>query len=86
MCTTGFFLGKICSIYRPLNKSAGNVLHGWLLALTIIVVHMVLLSLVLYRIYVYEQNLTVLGNLYPVFPAVSCLNRGIFMHHILDNA
>lgn len=61
----GYFLEKIGSIHEPLNIIAGDVLQGWLLALSIIIIHMSLLSLVLYMFYGYgyEQNLTVLGNL-----------------------
>lgn len=61
----GYFLEKIGSSHRPLNIIARDVLYAWLLALSIVIIHISLLSLVLYRFYGYgyEQNLTVLGNL-----------------------
>ena len=80
LCTIGHFLEKIGSIHRSLNTSAGYVLHGWLLALAIIVVHMVLLSLVLYRFYGYgyERDLAVLGNLTLYFLLFLVLWRDLY--------
>jgi hypothetical protein len=83
LCTTGYLLEKIGS-HRPLNTSSGNVLHSWIFALAIIVVHMVLLSLVLntFYDYGYERNLAVLGNLILYFLLFLVLWRKLYESHL----
>jgi hypothetical protein len=77
----GYFLEKIGSIHKPLNMIAGDVLHGWLLALSIVIIHISLLSLVLHRFYSYgyERNLAVLGNLILYFLLFLVMWRKLFI-------
>ena len=77
----GYFLEKIGSIHRPLNIISRDVLHGWLLALSIIIIHISLLSLVLQRFYGYgyERNLAVLGNLTLYFLLFLVMWRNLYI-------
>jgi cytochrome c biogenesis factor len=65
LCAIGYLLAmkKSKSIVR--NEEGSNIIHAWVLALVVIVVHMALLSLILKEFYGYgyEHNLSVLGNL-----------------------
>ena len=65
LCTIGFCLGRIDSGNAPQEAARANIIHGWVLALAIIVAHMMVLSLLLNKFYGYgyERNLSVLGNL-----------------------
>ena len=65
LCTTGYFLGRVNSTNALRDVGRANIIHGWVLALAVIVVHMVLLSLILNKFYGYgyERDLSVLGNL-----------------------
>jgi hypothetical protein len=65
LCAVGHFLGKVNSTDTHRGIGRANIIYGWVLALTIIVAHMVLLSLILNKFYGYgyERNLNVLGNL-----------------------
>ena len=84
LCTIGYFLEQIGSIRRPLNIGAGDIFHGWLLALVIIFIHIVLLSLVLYKFYGYgyERNLAVLGNFALYFLLFLVLWRDLHKSHL----
>jgi len=65
LCAIGYFLGRLNSSNTPRVLGMANIFYGWVLALAIIVIHIVLLSLILNKFYGYgyERNLSVLGNL-----------------------
>lgn len=65
LCTIGYLAGRANSANTPRGVGRANILYGWVLALAVIIVHMVLLSLILSKFYGYgyERNLSVLGNL-----------------------
>jgi len=65
LCVLGYLLGKANSTNVLRDTEVINIVQGWILALVIVIVHMVLLSLILKRFYGYgyERNLNVLGNL-----------------------
>ena len=80
----GYFLEEIGSIHRPMNIIVGDVLHGWLLALSIVIIHISLLSLVLHRFYGYgyERNLAVLGNFTLYFLLFLVLWRNLYRSNL----
>jgi len=65
LCATGYALRKVNSTNKLRNVRRVNIIYGWVFAIAIIVIHIVLLSLILNEFYGYgyEQNLSVLGNL-----------------------
>ena len=65
LCAIGYSLGRLNSTNTPQVLGMANIFYGWVFAIAIIIVHMVLLSLILNKFYGYgyEQNLSVLGNL-----------------------
>jgi len=65
LCAIGYILGRLNSTNKLQSVEWPNITYDWVFALTIIVVHMLLLSLILSRFYGYgyERNLSVLGNL-----------------------
>lgn len=65
LCTVGYFVGKAISGQTDESMVGTGILCSWALAMTIIMGHMVLLSLLLSSFYGYgyERDLVVLGNL-----------------------
>ncbi len=65
LLAAGYFFGRANLHQRAESIAGTGILHGWVLALVVIVVHMVLLGLMLRRFYGYgyERDLAVLGNL-----------------------
>jgi hypothetical protein len=65
LCSIGYLVGRVNSTNRLKSDRRTNILYGWVLALVIIIIHMVLLTLILSRFYDfgYERNFSTLGNL-----------------------
>jgi multisubunit Na+/H+ antiporter MnhC subunit len=65
LCAIGYVLGRLNSTNTPRGVGRANIIYCWVFALTIIVIHMMLLNLTLNKFYGYgyERNLNVLGNL-----------------------
>lgn len=65
LCTIGYLCGRIGSADTVRKAERTGVIHGWMLALAIIIFHIILLSAMLNRFYGYgyERNLNVLGSL-----------------------
>jgi hypothetical protein len=65
LCVIAYLLGKVSSTNTPRGIGQTNIVHVWVLALAVIVVHIVLLSGILNEFYGYgyERSLSVLGNL-----------------------
>jgi len=65
LLAAGYFVGRANLRQRAESITGTGILHGWVLALVIIVTHMALLALMLRRFYGYgyERDSAVLGNL-----------------------
>lgn len=65
LCATGYILGKVNSSTTQQENEGGDIISSWILALSIVIIHIILLSLILNKFYGYgyERNLNALGNL-----------------------
>lgn len=65
LCAIGYLVGRVNSINRLQSGGRTDILYGWVIALVIITIHIVLLSLILSKFYSfgYERNFSTLGNL-----------------------
>jgi hypothetical protein len=65
LCGTGYVLGKLNPTKSQQINKEKDIILGWILALSIVILHMIFLSLILSQFYGYgyEWNLGVLGQL-----------------------
>lgn len=79
LLAAGYFVGRANLCQRAESITGTGILHGWVLALVIIVAHMVLLALMLrcFYGYGYERDLAVLGNLCLYFLLFIFLWKGL---------
>lgn len=65
LCVAGYLVGRVRSANGPNSLAKPDILRGWLLALSVVVLHAVILRLILGRFYGYgcERTLSALGTL-----------------------